>query len=212
MAKKCIPGVICIENMTLFILLMVIGLVIYMIYSQNKSNVVVIQQPGLSTRPPMVQSSVYNPLLSVNPRVAANPLDNPYVPPLKDDGYSFPIAPLPIGRPGIPVNIETRGTNMPYEQVGILTPMNSNNSENLILPLMGRRWLTGRDKWQYYTMANGVGSINAKLPVSVNGKSCTGEYGCDPIQNGDTIYVEGYKSTFTATVYENGTFSYIPYL
>jgi hypothetical protein len=77
---------------------------------------------------------------------------------------------------------------------------------------MGRKLMNGRDKWQYYTMANGSGNINTKLPVSVNGKSCTGEYGCNDIQNGDTVYVEGYNNVFTATVYENGTFSYIPYI
>jgi len=100
---------------------------------------------------------------------------------------------------------------MEYQQVGILTPMNV-LEKSLILPLMGRKLMNGRDKWQYYTIANGVGNINTKLPVSLNGRSCTGEYGCDDIQNGDVVYVEGYKTVFTVTMYENSTFSYIPYL
>jgi len=203
MAKKCIPGVICIENMTLFILLLVIGLVIYMIYSQNKYNsissnrepskIVVIQQPSLA---------------SVATR-RTDSLNDPYAPPLKEDGYYHPRNSSDVR--GIPVNIETRGSGMAYQQVGILTPMNG-GGDGLILPLMGRKWLNGRDKWQYYTMSNGMSNMSTKLPVSVNGKSCTGEYGCNEIQNGDTVYVEGYKTTFSATVYENGTFSYIPYL
>ena len=81
----------------------------------------------------------------------------------------------------------------------------------MILPLMGRRNMAGRDKWQYYTMTN-TGNLNTKLPISVSGKNCTSEYGCDEINNGDTIYVEGYRDTFTATIYETGTFSYIPYI
>ena len=203
MAKKCIPGVICIENMTLFILLLVIGLVIYMIYSQNKYNsissnrepskIVVIQQPSLA---------------SVATR-RTDSLNDPYAPPLKEDGYYHQRNSSDVR--GIPVNIETRGSGMAYQQVGILTPMNG-GGDGLILPLMGRKWLNGRDKWQYYTMSNGMSNMSTKLPVSVNGKSCTGEYGCNEIQNGDTVYVEGYKTTFSATVYENGTFSYIPYL
>jgi hypothetical protein len=80
----------------------------------------------------------------------------------------------------------------------------------MILPLMGRRVMSGRDKWQYYTMSN-TGNLNTKLPVSVNGRSCTGEYGCDSIMNGDTIYVEGYNDTFKATIYENNLFNYIPF-
>ena len=76
---------------------------------------------------------------------------------------------------------------------------------------MGRRNMAGRDKWQYYTISN-TGNLNTKLPISVNGKSCTSEYGCDIINNGDTVYVEGYKDTFRATVYETSTFQYIPQL
>jgi hypothetical protein len=202
MAKKCIPGVICIENMTLFILLLVIGLVIYMIYSQHKYNltktdepskIVVIQQPTLG---------------SISTR-RNDSLNDPYSPPLKEDGYYHPRDSSDVR--GIPVNIETRGSGMSYQQIGILTPING-GGDALILPLMGRKWMNGRDKWQYYTMSNGMTNMSTKLPLSVNGKSCTGEYGCNEIQNGDTVYVEGYKTTFTATVYENGTFSYIPYL
>jgi len=207
MAKKCIPGVICIENMTLFILLLVIGLVIYVIYAQQKYNsqsksadpskIVVIQQPTLGSIATRRNDS----------------FNDPYSPPLKDDGYYHPRDSSDVR--GIPVNIETRGSGMSYQQVGILTPANGGGGgggESLILPLMGRKYLNGRDKWQYYTMANGMSNISAKLPLSVAGKSCTGEYGCNEIQNGDTVYVEGYKTTFSATVYENGTFSYIPYL
>jgi len=203
MAKKCIPGVICIENMTLFILLLVIGMVIYIIYSQHKNNnfknlpeqskIVVIQQPSLAS-------------IATRRNVSLN---DPYYPPLKDDGYYHPRNSSDVR--GIPVNIETRGSGMAYQQIGILTPITS-GGDALILPLMGRKWMNGRDKWQYYTMANGMSNISTKLPISVNGKSCTGEYGCNEIQNGDTVYVEGYKTTFTATIYENGTFSYIPYL
>jgi hypothetical protein len=74
---------------------------------------------------------------------------------------------------------------------------------------MGRK-LT-RDKMQYYTISN-TGNMNTKLPISKNGKSCTGEYGCDEVFDGDTVFVEGYADTFKATIYENSRFNYIPYL
>ena len=98
-----------------------------------------------------------------------------------------------------------------YTQVGILTRTVKKGNEDLILPLMGKRMgRTGRyDKMQYYTMSN-TGPVNTKLPISKNGKSCTGEYGCDEITNGDTVYVEGYSDTFKTTVYESGQFSYDP--
>lgn len=110
---------------------------------------------------------------------------------------------------GIPVNIETRPTNSQYQQIGILTQNKSNGSDNLILPLMGRRTHSGRDKWQFYSTSN-TGHLSSKLPISINGKSCTSEYGCDDIYNGDNVYVEGYNDIFNVTKYENDTLRYIP--
>ena len=162
MGKKCIPGIICIENMTLFMLILIFGFAVY-VYN-SKSVQVQVQVP--------VPVPVY-----VN-----NVLDNPQSPPLKN--------------PNMRVD---------YSQMGILT------KNGMILPLMGRRHMNGRDKWQYYTISN-TGNLNTKLPVSVKGKSCTSEYGCDEMMNGDSIYVEGYNDTFKATIYENSAFSYIPFL
>ena len=84
-----------------------------------------------------------------------------------------------------------------------------NSSDNTILPLMGRRSNSGSSKYQYYTMTNS-GNINTKLPVSLKGKSCTSDLGCDEIFNGDSVYVEGYNDTFRATIYENALYKYIP--
>jgi len=137
-------------------------------------------------------------------------LMNPYVPPLRDERYLMPeVIMPPPGR--VPINVSTNigAVDTNYRQVGILTPLNGNNSK--ILPLMGRPLFVNRDKWQYYTISNS-GNLNTKLPVSVNGKSCTSEYGCNEIMNGDMVYVEGYGNTFKATIYENNMFSYIPYL
>jgi hypothetical protein len=206
MGKKCIPGLFCIENMTLFLLVVIVILLIYMWYTQlvkpmrnlekEHSKIIVVNTPNNI------------PLASISTR--NNPMNDPYLPPLKNDGFYFPtdsgdIRGIPIK---VPINIETRGINMEYQQVGILTRTNSNN--DVILPLMGRRNLAGRDKWQYYTISNS-GNLNTKLPISVNGKSCTNEYGCDQVYNGDIVYVEGYKDTFIATIYENNLFRYLPY-
>ena len=205
MPRKCAPGVICIENMTLFVLLAIFVLLATIYYNQYTSH----RQPKRQrTKTLIVQQP--NSLASVATRGVT--FNDPYAPPLKNAGLYFRGdssdirgVPPPIQ---VPVNIETRGVTSSYSQVGILT---NSGPENLILPLMGRRHMAGRDKWQYYTISN-TGMVNTKLPVSVKGKSCTSEYGCDSIMNGDQIYVEGYNSTFNATIYENGTFSYIPQL
>ena len=191
--------------MILFVLLAIFVLLATIYYNQYTSQ----RQPKRQrTKTLVVQQP--NSLASVATR--GDTFNDPYAPPLKNDGLYFRGdssdirgVPPPIQ---VPVNIETRGVTSSYSQVGILT---NSGPENLILPLMGRRHMAGRDKWQYYTISN-TGMVNTKLPVSVKGKSCTSEYGCDSIMNGDQIYVEGYNSTFNATIYENGTFSYIPQL
>jgi hypothetical protein len=226
MAKKCIPGLICIENMTLFLLLVLILLVFYYFYfivprnnqhSNGQTIVVNGSMPQLFAQPSLPPT-----MLGIGLATRLDPFNDPYAPPLKNDALFYPptssdvrglpmIAPPALISPQPAINVQTRGLNTSYQQVGILTKSSSNNQENMILPLMGRRSMVGRDKWQYYTISN-TGNMNSKLPISINGRSCTSENGCDSINNGDSVYVEGYQETFRVTVYENNLFQYLPVL
>jgi hypothetical protein len=193
MGKKCIPGVLCIENMTLFLLFFILVVLLYLYYTTIKQQQQPVLQPsapqvivlgGMNNQPPQNDSLNQPPMINAIPN---NAIPNNAIP-----------------NNAIPVNVESRGRPSAYTQVGILT-----REKDLILPLMGRK-LT-RDKMQYYTISN-TGNMNTKLPISKNGKSCTGEYGCDEVFDGDTVFVEGYSDTFRATIYENSRFNYIPYL
>jgi hypothetical protein len=207
MAKKCLPGVICIENMTLFLLFFIAVVLVY-IFHRN-----VVEKPATSEKsgPTIVVLDKY---LGESRNSVLSPPENHMFEP--DLVGTFPkvqheVRPETVRqevhvRPNI--NIATRGTNQSYSQIGILTRPGI-NAETLILPLMGRRLDSGRNKMQYYTISN-TGNMNTKLPVSKDGRSCTGEYGCDEIFNGDTVYVEGYADTFKATIYENSRYNYIP--
>jgi len=192
MAKKI---TISTENVILMVLLVILALIVYIHF---------IRRPVQRPAPVRVQQVPFP--VPVQGRVDV--FNDPYAPPLKTDGLYFRGDSSDIrGVPPVPVrvNVETRSTGQQYSQMGILT------RDDLILPLMGRQHMSGRDKWQYYTISN-TGNLNTKLPVSVKGRSCTSEYGCDQIMNGDQVYVEGYKNTFNATVYENNMFSYLPHL
>jgi hypothetical protein len=187
--KKCIPGFICFENMTLFLMVVIsisVGYLYYIHFYKNPitQNIVIQQPPALTPIPEIVRP----PLKTIDIRGAA--VRGPAL---------------------VPINISTSSANTDYQQVGILTKNANGGGEPIILPLMGRNLLNGRDKWQYYTMSNSPGAnFSARLPISVNGRSCTGEYGCDSVYNGDTVYVEGYNDTFRATIYENASIQYIP--
>ena len=188
--SKCPPGVICIENVSMFMLLLIVFSISYIIYYMFKDK--------NKTQP---DTNIYISSQSNQPES----IHDPYKPPLKSNLDFFPQIRQPTM--GLPINIATQSVDTNYKQMGILT--RGNNGET-ILPLMGRPLHTNRNKWQYYTISDQNQGI--KLPVSRSGRSCTNEYGCDELYNSDTIYVEGYKEAFKVTMYENALPRYIPYV
>jgi hypothetical protein len=211
MAKKCIPGVICLENVSIFFIFVILALLIYIWNMRNnvaRDKVYVVNStPNIHQQQP----AIIAPLASVSTR--NDPFNDPYTPPLKSNSYYFPRDSSDIrGMPpiqNIPVQLNTCSFNSGYTQIGILTRNMSN--DNMILPLFGRISCNRRDKWQYYTISN-TGNLNTKLPIRFNGANCTSENGCNEMNNNDNVYVEGYKDTFTATIYETGAFAYNPHI
>jgi hypothetical protein len=202
--KKCPPGVICVENITLFILFSIILIIVYLLhiryYDNNNHN-----HKHKHNHSPERHHHHIEPSIFVNDMIPRpDVLLNPYTPPLRDDRYGRQ-------RGLVPINVSTNigAVDTTYRQVGILTPVkitNDDTSTNKILALIGRPLFTNRDKWQFYTMTKN----NIKLPIFKNGKSGTSEYGCDNIYTGDRIHVEGYNDAFKATIYDNNTIQYIP--
>lgn len=234
--------------------LVILGLVIWILYLIQDSI-----RSGTKNEKPNVTNmtegfnGLVNTYLLASPGTKHDPFEDPYEPPLRNDGMYFPkdssdvrgvpllnqpllpatcnsgMCNVPVATgtnttcldcpnaKGWPVNMKTRGFAPDFGQIGILTHERGADSnadslhDNMILPLFGRRTMNGRDKYQYYTMSN-TGSVNTKLPVLVRGKNCIAEYGCDEINNGDTVFVQGYNRSFKATIYENSLFSYIPFL
>jgi hypothetical protein len=80
--------------------------------------------------------------------------------------------------------------------------------DNQILPLMGRRVLNGRDKYQYYTLGGAGG--NTKLPIQVGGRNAMDENGVNEITNRDRTFVPGYGHAYRADVYQNALYRYLP--
>ena len=202
--SKCPPGVICFENFTFIYVIIAIVVMLYLFYIRQSSINNDKQSPDMNTtsnnnysqngifpRPSYSFSNVQNDVLM-----------NPYTPPLKDERVFM----SNDVRGGVPININTRAVDTSYRQIGLLKRM---NGEETLLPLLGRPLYVGRDKWQYYTMNDSNNQL--KLPVSFKSKSCTSEYGCDEISNGDTVYVDGINATFQATIYDNATMRYIPF-
>ena len=208
--KRCPPGVFCIENVSLTLMILAaVALLVYFLKPLNSGQHLQPMQTQhmqptqmqhmqpMQTHPSMFQSRANYGVSNAQGDV----LLNPYVPPMRDDR-----ATLDVRGPVVPINVSTQGAaNAEYRQVGILTRI---NGPETILPLMGRPLFRNRDKWQFYTISEKSNFI--KLPVSVKGRSCTNEYGCDNVYTGDTVYVEGYNDAFKVTAYENAVIQYLP--
>ena len=217
MAKKCPPGVICIENMTIVFLIIISLVALYIIYvihvkqgykqsinqqsinqqsiNQQSINQQSINQQGsgLHTRPAFSFSNIENDVLL-----------NPYEPPLRDNRIFL------TGNGnihGMPINVPTQSFNSTYRQVGLLTRI---GAKETTLPLMGRPLIVNRDKWNFYTLSETNAML--KLPISHRGRQCMDVNGCNDLYTGDRVKVEGYHDMFKVTTYDNNTLQYIPYL
>jgi hypothetical protein len=85
---------------------------------------------------------------------------DPYAPPERENPYLF-------------------GRDYSYQQVGILDKMGS------MFPLFGRPSPNSSNRWEYYTMKDGL-----KLPVSMGGKPCNSDRGCGEMLSGNAEQVD----------------------
>jgi hypothetical protein len=95
--------------------------------------------------------------------VRKHPFDvfsDPYAPPERENPYLF-------------------GRDYNYQQVGILDKMGS------MIPLFGRPSPNSSNRWEYYTMKDGL-----KLPVSMGGKTCNSDTGCPEMLSGNNDSVD----------------------
>ena len=132
--KKCPPGVICFENITIVIIIVLLcGVLLYVHFNTSKK---------VNRRQPHLEDMQLN----------------PYGPPLDDNLY----VPPPPQRRGLvmPINVPTQPFDPVYRQVGILTRI---KGKETILPLMGRPVLANRDKWNFYTTNDKTNSINLPI-------------------------------------------------
>ena len=247
MVRKCPPGVLCFENITLVIIaIIVVGIAIYAHSrffgrdhgahgphahghygaNMNTSPIIMMSREQQQYPDEALDFGIGGP--SSNQDV----LLNPYVPPLRDNSIGSTRPSYDIrggvetiqyggmggggmgGGGGVRINVPTRSVDTTYRQVGILTRSGgggaggAHGSQETILPLIGRPLFTNRDKWQFYTLSDKNNAI--KLPVIVNGKSGTNEYGCNNVSSGDMVYVEGYNDAFRVTAYDSASLRYLP--
>lgn len=105
----------------------------------------------------------------------------------------------------IPINIRTRGYPTEYQQIGILINIIDKDD---IKPLYGRQTYRGSNQWNYYTSTDT--DLAIKIPISLKGKKCTDEHGCQEIYENENIDINGKQ--YKMEKYSNDEFRYIPFV
>lgn len=85
-----------------------------------------------------------------------------------------------------------RGRDENYQQVGLL----QGDGRAGFLPLFGRPSPTSSNKWEYYTMTDGL-----KIPVNYRSKPCNSDTGCEEVNSNDWMDVFG-LGKYKANVYD----------
>lgn len=194
MTKKCLPGMVCLENITILILVVTMAIVCWLIYTNMSRPYDYIEPPQM----PMMGQMGGTPIGFADMPMTA-----------------FGSGPM-RGGPW-PINVSTRPMALgsgEFADCGVLLP-NSDGGD--VLPLMGRQ-LPNRQKWQYYCISNQRNGVRLQLYVGGNGNGRRGQgnrnamqdNGVDELNDGDRVTVQG-KGLFRVQMYDNAA-AYLPYL
>jgi hypothetical protein len=220
--KRCPENTFCVSNALLYIIVIIIVIIIISIYNNKKKNQNMLQAIIESNQQLFMSfkdtvSSVFNLNLST---VSFNKrLTDPLEPPERTTPLFFrrmavtPTANIRLSEQtnlGIPVNVHTRGEAVHYQQVGVLIQDGASGDNKKILPIYGKPTYSGSQNWNYYTSTDGYHSM--KVSITNNNKSCTHEFGCKELYDGDLVKIEGYDSQFKVSLYELDKPRYIPYV
>lgn len=208
--RRCPPGVLCIENLTLYLICIVLlGTLLFFYYNKGAVNLPSVYSTSSSTLyshhhnnlPPHFHDRSEHPLFNVSSQAM-----------IPESGYNTL---RPIAKPGISYNNDPKDTlmnpyspplqtNQPhaYRQIGYLK---NGNHGHKMFPIFAKPQHVRRDKWYYYTIYD-----NIKLPIYYKNRKCSSDHGCDSLMNGDVVKLENMQEDFVVTTYDNESLVYDP--
>jgi hypothetical protein len=100
-----------------------------------------------------------------------------------------------VPNPSTPFNIPTQGVAEEYQSMGIVkTP------EGKLLPLFGRRCVSSRERYNYYTRTDSYNPL--PLPIEMQGRDCQDQVGCPELFNGDRVKISTLNEQGEVTIYK----------
>ena len=228
-ALTCPPGFYCMDYNTVLlgvlVTLLILGSLIYIFkHTKQPTQIHTIEHikhvPAVEKEPEKPTIIVVHqqaPVEQAPPRTNPDPRFAPLSPEQSyetpPDVHGFPSPPIAAGRGAyIPINIPTRGYPDEYQQVGLLTTEGGSSTSatptRTILPLFGRKLITNRDRWNYYTRTDGMNPV--QVPVQFKRRNCDNDNGCEEITEGDSVAVPIMGQSYIANVYRYSIPRYIP--
>jgi hypothetical protein len=203
----CPPGLYCMTTSTVLTAILagvaVVAIAVFIAKTQGWL--------GAAAAPPTVVV-VKTPVAAApaGPTVVMTPPDPRFAPPAPEQVYNPSFGGGAAGGP--PINVATRGYPEPYQQIGVLTAPGgtsmSASPNRTVLPLFGRKLITNRDRWNYYTRTDGMNPV--QVPVQFKRRNCDDDLGCEEILDGESVAVPVLGNSYVANVYRYATPRYLP--
>jgi hypothetical protein len=96
--------------------------------------------------------------------------------------------------PAVPFNIPTQGIPEAYQSMGVIK-----TADGKLLPLYGRRTISSRDRYNYYTRTDTYNPV--PIPVTMKGRDCQDQVGCNELYDGDKVNLLPTKEVGEVTIY-----------
>jgi hypothetical protein len=96
--------------------------------------------------------------------------------------------------PTTPFMVPTQGLPEAYQSMGMIK-----TADGKLLPLYGRRTVSSRDRYNYYTRTDTYNPI--PMPVTIRGRDCQDQVGCPELYDGDKVNLSPTKEVGEVTIY-----------
>jgi hypothetical protein len=182
----CFPNSFTFFSSSSFILVIIVGIVIILVILSQKTlpNVIVIPQESS-------QGQGQAPL-----RVNVRSGDDRYTrAPEPERDWDTPPDYSRIPSNPRAFNIPTQGIPEQYQSMGIVK-----TSDGKLLPLFGRRSISARERYNYYTRTDSYNPL--PIPIEMQGRDCQDQVGCPELYNGDKIKMSATNEIGEVTIYK----------
>jgi hypothetical protein len=197
MPARCPPGMVCFQNTTSWstVIIVVSALLIVGIVLSSRNANILQHNEQQHQQQRQEQQQLQQQPLQINLSSRSEGGDDRYTrSPEAERIWNAPPDYSRIPSPIAPFNIPTQGIPESYQSMGIIkTP------DGKLLPLYGRRSVSSRERYNYYTRTDTYNPI--PIPVIMKGRDCQDQVGCPELYNGDRVKLSATNESGEVTIY-----------